>query len=202
MTSAFEMYYKIQKKIHNTRTLHYLNLLALSGEIGFLFGSFLSSSYHVSELVARYGKEIVLLGFMPYVLVGIVASIFLVIVGKKQSIPLVLMMIFFPSALLTESGLNAIFLVAVAYTIRQIELGHRQMIVSAISGFSEKYSPLYEKRLANKQNYREYFQAFMLLEFFDAEDFILVSEKDEKYTHKKLGIYDRRLTRTFKIKAL
>ena len=202
MTSAFETYYKIQKKIHNTRTLHYLNILALSGEIGFLFGSFLSYSYHVSELVARYGKEIVLLGFMPYVLVGIVASIFLLIVGKKQAIPLILIMIFFPSALLTESGLNAIFLVAVAYTIRRIELGHRQMIVSAISGFSEKYSPLYEKRLANKQKYREYFQAFMLLEFFNAEDFILLSEKDEKYTYKKLGIYDRRLTRTFKIKGV
>lgn len=202
MTSAFETYYKIQKKIHNTRTLHYLSLLALSGEIGFLSGSFLSYSYHVSELVNRYGKEIVLLGFMPYVLVGIVASIILLIVGKKQAIPLVLMMIFFPSALLTESGLNAIFLITVAYVIRRIELGHRQMIVSAISGFSEKYSPLYEKRLANKQKYREYFQAFMLLEFFDAEDFILLSEKDEKYTHKKLGIYDRRLTRTFKIKGV
>ena len=170
MTSAFETYYKIQKKIHNTRTLHYLSLLALSGEIGFLSGSFLSYSYHVSELVNRYGKEIVLLGFMPYVLVGIVASIILLIVGKKQAIPLVLMMIFFPSALLTESGLNAIFLITVAYVIRRIELGHRQMIVSAISGFSEKYSPLYEK--------------------------------DEKYTHKKLGIYDRRLTRTFKIKGV
>ena len=76
------------------------------------------------------------------------------------------------------------------------------MTESAITRITEKYTPLYEKRLANKQNYREYFQAFMLLEFFNAEDFILVSEKDEKYTHKKLGIYDRRLTRTFKIKGV
>ena len=107
-----------------------------------------------------------------------------------------------PTALLTESGMNAALFVAIAYTIRKIEQGHRQMIVSAVSGFSEKYSPLYEKRLANKQKYKEYFQAYMLLEFFDAEDFILIDEKDEKYTYKKFGIYERRLTRTFKIKGV
>ena len=136
---------------------------------------------------------------MPYIFVGIAVVIILLVLGKKRSIFLTLLLVFLPTALLTESGMNAVLFVAIAYTIRKIEQGHRQMIVSAVSGFSEKYSPLYEKRLANKQKYKEYFQAYMLLEFFDAEDFILIDEKDEKYTYKKLGIYERR---TFKIKGV
>lgn len=202
MTSAFELYYKIQKRIHNTKMLHLLNLLAMAGQVGFVFGGFLAYSFHIKELVLRYGKEIVLLGFMPYVFVGIAVVVILLVLGKKQSILLTLLLVFLPTALLTESGMNAALFFAIAYTIRKIELGHRQMIVSAVSGFSEKYSPLYEKRLANKQKYKEYFQAYMFLEFFDAEDFILIDEKDEKYMYKKLGIYERRLTRTFKIKGV
>jgi len=169
MTSAFELYYKIQKRIHNTRTLHLLNLLAMAGQVGFVFGGFMAYSFH-----------------------SIAVVIILLVLGKKRSIFLTLLLVFLPTALLTESGMNAVLFVAIAYTIRKIEQGHRQMIVSAVSGFSEKYSPLYEKRLANKQKYKEYFQAYMLLEFFDAEDFILIDEKDEKYTYKKLGIYERR----------
>ena len=46
MTSAFELYYKIQKRIHNTKTLHLLNLLAMAGQVGFVFGGFLAYSFH------------------------------------------------------------------------------------------------------------------------------------------------------------
>ena len=46
MTSAFELYYKIQKRIHNTRTLHLLNLLAMAGQVGFVFGGFMAYSFH------------------------------------------------------------------------------------------------------------------------------------------------------------
>lgn len=202
MVTVIELYYKLQKKIHNVRTLHFLNLLSIAVQVGFLSGSFMAYSFHISELVDRYGKEIVLLGFMPYVFFGIVTVVLMFILGKKDSILLTLLLVFLPTALLTESGMNAILFLAIAFTIRKIEQGHRKMIVSAISGFSEKYSPLYEKRLANKAKYKEYNQAYSILEFFDVEDFILIDEKDEKYTYKKLGVYERRLTRTFKIKGV
>ena len=82
MTSAFELYYKIQKRIHNTRTLHLLNLLAMAGQVGFVFGGFMAYSFHIKELVARYVKVIVLLGFMPYIFVGLAVFIILLVLGK------------------------------------------------------------------------------------------------------------------------
>lgn len=202
MVTALNLYFKLQKKLHNTRTLHILNLLALSGQIGFLAGAFLAYSIHMRELVGRYGLNIVLLGFIPYILVGFVAATVLLFLGKKNLIFLVVLMILSPTALLTESGMNALTFSLIAYLIRRIELGHRRFIVSAVAGFSEKYSPLYEKRLANKRKYKEYVQAYTILDFFDADDFILLDELDEKYTNKKLGVYERKLTRTFKIKGV
>ena len=58
-------------------------------------------SFHISELVDRYGKEIVLLGFMPYVFIGIVTVVLMFILGKKDSILLTLLLVYLPTALLT-----------------------------------------------------------------------------------------------------
>ena len=58
----------------------------MAGQVGFVFGGFMAYSFHIKELVARYGKEIVLLGFMPYIFVGIAVVIILLVLGKKWPI--------------------------------------------------------------------------------------------------------------------
>ncbi len=66
----------------------------------------------------------------------------------------------------------------------KLEYNHRKRAVKIISFFSKEYSPLFEKRLANRSNYYAYQSAYRLL------DLIQVSAYEELFkeevTEKRL----------------
>ena len=181
------------------RTFFWLRWIAsLACGAAFLLGFLLNIAY----LITLYGGQLITMIFSTSLLVGSVILLVLFLQRKSQAIVPVLLLIFLPSTLLTAYGVTADLYLGLLLFVSYLERKHRKFTVTVVSQFSREFSPIYDKRLANKNEYRLYRHAYMVLDLLDTADYTLTKEITTVSSDKVSGLSEKELTRTFKIKGI
>ena len=93
-------------------------------------------------------------------------------------------------------------LTGLAWVMARLEYNHRKRAVKIVSFFSKDYSPLFEKRLANRSNYYAYQSAYRLLDLIEVSAYEELFKEEVTEKDYKAGLVVKELHRTFKIKGV
>lgn len=174
--------------------------------VNLLFGLGALFSYVVSiyYIISVYGLETILFSFLPYILFGVILSVFLLNKERRFFLKLLWFFILFPVTLLSEYGINTLILVVFISLFNFMERSHRIRIVKSVAIFTEQFTPKqkYLDRLKNKDKFKQYQGSFSRLEYIDLSKFILITEEVITLKSHKLGINQTKRIMTFKIKGL
>lgn len=189
---------------NSTQSLKTLSFFKWLVILGFGFGVLISYIYSYYYIMLAYGLTTLVLAFAPYVAMGIVFSLWLVVTRRTNMVRLFLAFMFLPPTLITQYGITSDLLLLIVLLVCFLEKRNRQRVVSRVAYFSEEYTlkELYQKRLANKNNYKEYITAFSDLNYIQIEDFSLIREELIKVRNHKLGLAETKRRMTFKIKGV
>uniref|UniRef100_UPI003F690BD9 hypothetical protein n=1 Tax=Streptococcus pluranimalium TaxID=82348 RepID=UPI003F690BD9 len=188
-------FYK-QKNLAAIRWLR--SLIVVTFGIGVSFGLYAS----FMELISIMGMQVVSLLVLPYVMVGLLVILFCSFSQKKQVIPWLILLFFFPLFVLTPSGVASLTFYAVILMVTWIERSQRVKAIELVSFYSEKYSPLYDQRHQTRNKDTEARFAYQVLPLINIDDYALVSETKVTTNHKISGLSETYLLRTFSVKGL
>lgn len=201
-TRIIPVLYNFSNLRYSISYLKAIRLFSLVCELGFLAGFVVSFVLHFYAMLLSYGRWTLIIAFIPYLLFGVIASLFLLIQGKKSGSKIALLIAFIPSTFLTEYGISADLFLIVGAIIAELEKSQRRYVTQVVALFSKEYSPLYDKRLANKNKYKLYARAYHVLGCLDINDFELIKEEHIKTIDHKTGLTEASILRTFKIKGM
>ncbi|KXT83167.1 hypothetical protein ACVRXQ_06585 [Streptococcus panodentis] len=181
------------------KTFFWLRWIAtIAFGLAFLFGFGLNLAY----LMTLHGSRLITMTFSVSFIIGLLVLLWTVIRGRREAIVPVLLMILLPSTLLTEFGVTADLYLLLLFFVCYLESSHRRFVVNVAAKLSKEFSPIYSKRLANKNQSRLYRHAYRVLGLLNLDDFRLVREVTKVSSDKVQGLSEKEFIRTFKIKGL
>lgn len=193
---------RLTNYIYDPKSLRLIRYIALMIVTAIGIGAFFAYSLHYQSLIQEYGNNMIIMSYSPYVLIGGLAIIYNIIKKNLKICKILLITTFIPSTLLTEYGLTADIFLVMAIIVSIIEKNHRKKVVSIVSMFSKEYSPMYAKRLSNKNKYRSYLADYKILDLVSTDDYSMLSEREIITRNIKTGLSEKSLERTFKIKGV
>lgn len=202
MTSITLFSFNVARFFYNVKGLKTFWVLGLISQIAILVGALVGGLLHYFYLLEEFGRDLLILAFLPYLLTGFVVAAVSMLRRQWGQAKIVLTICLLPSLVLSPFGLSALTYLALALGIRYLEKRHRKRVVSIVAEFSMEFSPLYDRRLANRYRYKSYESSYRLLDLIDVSDFTLVSQVDALTRNHKLGLSHRELSRTFKVKGI
>lgn len=188
--------------LYDIKTLKIYHILSIMLSIALGCGALLAYVMHYYSMMINFGKQSIIVFYMPYVIFGILYSLVQLLKRQKQLLVLGLVTCFLPSTLTSEFGITADIFWGMSYFVYFLDKRHLQNIVRIVAMYSKKYSPLYEKRLENKVKYKQYQSDYRLLALLNVDDFNLISEEIRQVKNYKTGLSERTMYRTFKIKGI
>lgn len=189
---------------NSTKSLKLLSFFKWLIILGFGFGVAISYMFSYYFMILEYGITTLVLGLAPYLFVGVIFLGWLIITRQIDMIKAFIAFMFLPPTLTTQYGITSDLFLIIILLVCTVEKKNRQRVVNRVACFSQTYAlkEVYQRRLSNKNKYKDYIVAFSDLNYIQIEDFTMLREELVKVRNHKLGISETKRKMTFKIKGV
>lgn len=206
MTTFMQLSLWVNNIAYDVKTLRFFRIVSFIISLVLGLVGFYSYLMLYQTLLFAYGIHFMAIAYTPYVFCGFIVAIYQLLTGKRRErinkAKRILMFSLFPICLMNSWGFITLVTWGLAWVMARLEYNHRKRAVKIVSFFSKEYSPLFEKRLANRSNYYAYQSAYRLLDLIQVSAYEELFKEEVTEKDYKAGLVVKELHRTFKIKGV
>lgn len=191
---------------YDIKTLRFFRIVSFVISLVLGLVGFYSYLMLYQTLLFAYGVHFMAIAYTPYVFCALIVALYQLLTGKRRErikkAKRILMFSLLPICLMNTWGFITLVTWGLAWVMAKLEYNHRKRAVKIVSFFSKEYSPLFEKRLANRSNYYAYQSAYRLLDLIQVSAYEELFKEEVTEKDYKAGLVVKELHRTFKIKGV
>lgn len=206
MTTLMQMSLWVNNIAYDIKTLRFFRIVSFIISLVLGLVGFYSYLMLYQTLLFAYGVHFMAIAYTPYVFCALIVALYQLLTGKRRErikkAKHILMFGLLPICLMNTWGFITLVTWGLAWVMAKLEYNHRKRAVKIVSFFSKEYSPLFEKRLANRSNYYAYQSAYRLLDLIQVSAYEELFKEEVTEKDYKAGLVVKELHRTFKIKGV